>query len=181
MFKNMIEKSANGLFSSASQRRWLWANHPDIALPLEERELAVNQAVDIINARQGLMTHYSIYDYMKTPSSVVPYVKPPKLASLQELTNSINHAYAHGITSIPSVRRMVEHTKHSLGIKPPPLIPEHYMLPVGIGLGMAGASAVRTVGGMVNPRGFVRGVSKDMIREYIQAENDYYNQQGVQG
>ena len=181
--KNMIEKSAESLYSSGSQRRWLWAAHPDVAESLETQQLTVNQAVDVVNARQGLLTHYSIHDYMNSPSSVTSFM--PKKASFADMKNTYHNIHTgierigrEGVYGIPGVHSFIDKAKASIGLKPKSLIPEQYMLPVGIGLGMAGASAVRTLGGMFNPRGLVKGVSKDMIREYIQAENDYYKQQG---
>ena len=49
-------------YSSNNQRKWVWYNHPDVAMAMESKEITPYTAVDIINKRQGINTDYSKFD-----------------------------------------------------------------------------------------------------------------------
>lgn len=73
-------------YSAPAQRRWMWAYHPDVAKSMETKEITPNMAVDIINARIGNPTHYSLADKLipqKAASSLTDYERGYIIAKAQ--------------------------------------------------------------------------------------------------
>lgn len=82
------------LYTEPAQRRWMWAQHPDVAKAMESKEITPNMAVDIINARGGEPTNFSVVDFMhnKRPSS--SFIDKQGSVSGQGLSSFINNSLA---------------------------------------------------------------------------------------
>jgi hypothetical protein len=108
-------------YVTESQKRWLHANHPDVAMKLETQDITPWEAVDIVNARGGKPTYFASADKIKRnlyyqrvkkhPVSVVPSQAPMSFDMGKE--GSLGAAYRRGAAI--SLGQLARHGMHMAG------------------------------------------------------------------